>query len=210
MIRAALSGRAINGPCVVMQRTRGATPVRCLAAIGGQLMARTDPRQTGPFRRAKNGSSQMRRPVHNIIMVMHIHVSAYVEINRKPIVLFILHGQDGERRMRANLIFMIFLKKTFQHLRFLSMQRRIDCAGLGQNSVGGVLLGKPRKVKFATNFCRFRAFPGLPLCGCMGEKNGTQLSSATTTTTKTTTKTTTTWLSRKSLTSQVFRMISDR
>ena len=53
MARAALSRRAMCG------NPSRAMPV--VRRLGGPLMARTDPLD-GPFRRAKNGLSQMRRP----------------------------------------------------------------------------------------------------------------------------------------------------
>jgi len=65
MARAALARRAIDGPCAVMYMAmRGDCLLFAVWRLGRPLMARTDPRYTGPFRRAKNGPSQMRRPVN--------------------------------------------------------------------------------------------------------------------------------------------------
>ena len=62
MAHAALSRRAIDGPCAVIYRLSGTTPVCCLAARRATTYGPYRPPLDGPFRRAKNGPSQMRRP----------------------------------------------------------------------------------------------------------------------------------------------------
>src|SRR6218665_413786 len=59
--RAALGRRAIDGPCAVMQRPSWGTPVCCLAARRATYGPYRPPLDE-PFRRAKYGPSQMRRP----------------------------------------------------------------------------------------------------------------------------------------------------
>jgi len=59
--RAALSRRTIDGPCAVMKRPSGETPVCCLAARRATYGPYRPPLD-GPFRPAKNGPSQMIRP----------------------------------------------------------------------------------------------------------------------------------------------------
>src|SRR6218665_568534 len=59
----------IDGPCAVMLWSSGATPVCCLAAIdiGRSLnCGPCTPTLDGPFRRTKNGTSQMRRPAQKV------------------------------------------------------------------------------------------------------------------------------------------------
>src|SRR6218665_1364809 len=58
MARAALCRRATDGPCAVMQRPSGASPVCCLAGTCSPCRLPLD----GPFRRAKNDPFQLRRP----------------------------------------------------------------------------------------------------------------------------------------------------
>ena len=64
MARAALSRQAIDvGKINVIYRSSRATPVCCLAARRATY-GPYRPQLDRPFRRAKNGPSQMRRPVY--------------------------------------------------------------------------------------------------------------------------------------------------
>ena len=79
MARAALRRRAIDGPLAVMYRKSGAMPVYFLEARRATYGPYA-PRLDGPFRQAKSGPSQMRRPVYGatIIRSRHRSVVAYI------------------------------------------------------------------------------------------------------------------------------------
>ena len=78
MARAALRRRAIRGKVVEMRPT----PVCCLAASRATYGPYRPPLD-GPFRRAKNGPTQMRRPVClGVCPYMSVCVSLYARDQR--------------------------------------------------------------------------------------------------------------------------------